>query len=262
MQGPSPAVASVPADPVWVLRPEPRDRAALRLLCVPYAGGGTAVYHAWAAGLPDWIDVWLVRLPGREVRLRERPRTDLLELVRELAAALAPALDRPFALFGHSLGALISFELARELRARYGLEAAHLTVSARTAPEVPQPGRMSRLLSDEEFLEVLDRRFGAVPPELRTDPEMRALYLPMLRGDITMLETYRYRPAAPLCCPITALAGSADDEATPSDLLAWGRHGTGGFDHVVHEGGHFFLRPHREAVLARLEGDLARTLVP
>ncbi|MFJ4830631.1 thioesterase II family protein [Streptomyces sp. NPDC088747] len=249
-------------DPRWVLRPEPRDDAALRLLCVPYAGGGTTVFHGWVAGLPDWIDVWLLRLPGREVRLREEPRTDLLALAREAAGALAPALDRPFALFGHSLGALIAYEVARELRRTHRLEASHLTVSARTTPEIPQPGRMSHLLSDEEFLDALDRRFRAVPAQIRRDPEMRALYLPVLRGDITMLETYRYRAERPLRCPITALCGSEDPEASDEEMRGWRHHGMGGFAQHTYNGGHFFLQEHRDALLDRLTQDLARTVVP
>ncbi|MFG2129185.1 thioesterase II family protein [Streptomyces sp. NPDC048751] len=261
MQTPAP-VTRPTVDPRWVLRPEPRDTAALRLLCVPYAGGGTAVFHGWAARLPDWIDVWLLRLPGREVRLREEPRTDLLGLAREAAAALAPALHGPFALFGYSLGALIAFETARALRRAHGLEPSLLTVAARATPEIPQAGHMSHLLSDDEFLDVLDRRFGAVPPQIRRDPEMRALYLPVLRGDITMLETYRYRAERPLRCAITALAGSTDREAREEDMRGWRHHGTAGFTPHTFQGGHFFLQEHRDALLDRLAQDLARTVVP
>ncbi|MFE9663931.1 alpha/beta fold hydrolase [Streptomyces sp. NPDC005955] len=261
MQTPAPAARQA-VDPRWVLRPEPRDGAALRLLCVPYAGGGTTVFHGWVAGLPDWIDVWLLRLPGREVRLREEPRTDLLALAGEAAQALAPALDRPFALFGHSLGALIAYEIAREMRRTHGLDASHLTVSARNAPEVPQPGRMSRLLSDDAFLEALDRRFRAVPEQIRRDPEMRALYLPVLRGDITMLETYRHRAEPPLRCPITALCGAEDQEASAAGMRGWRHHGRGGFAEHAYRGGHFFLQEHRESLLDRLTQDLARTVVP
>ncbi|MFF7446756.1 MULTISPECIES: alpha/beta fold hydrolase [unclassified Streptomyces] len=261
MQTPAP-ITRPAVDPRWVLRPEPRDGAAVRLLCVPYAGGGTTVFHGWAAGLPDWIDVWLLRLPGREVRLREKPRTDLLRLAREAADALAPGLDGPFAVFGHSLGALIGFEVARELRRRHGLEVSHLTVSARGTPEIPQAERMSHLLSDEEFLDALDRRFRAVPPQIRQDPEMRALYLPVLRGDIAMLETYRYRAERPLRCAITALSGTEDQEAREEDMRGWRHHGAGGFTQHAYRGGHFFLQEHRAALLGLLAQDLARTVVP
>src|SRR5882724_8066556 len=105
----------------WIVRPKPTPGASVRLLCAPFAGAGTGVYHGWAGLLPPSVELWLLRPPGRETRLRERPYTELSALVADLAAAVAPELDGPLALFGHSLGAAISFELARELRRRHGI---------------------------------------------------------------------------------------------------------------------------------------------
>ncbi|NGO72739.1 thioesterase II family protein [Streptomyces boncukensis] len=246
----------------WVLRPVPREDAAMRLLCVPYAGGGAAAYHGWAEALPPWVEVWVLRLPGRDARLREPLRTDAVELAREAAAVCARELAEPFAVFGHSLGAFVVFELVRELRRRWGLRPAHLTVSARSAPQVgAHHGELHRL-PDGAFLDAMDRTFRAVPPEVRDDAALAALLLPILRADTAMLETYRHREEAPLTCPITAAGGDADPAGDRAGLSAWEPHTTGGFALRTYPGGHFYLRPHRERLLADLSADLERALVP
>ncbi|MDT5036788.1 MAG: hypothetical protein QOE03_1973 [Micromonosporaceae bacterium] len=245
----------------WILRPVPRPDAALRLICAPFAGGGVTVFHGWAERLPGYVEPWLLRLPGREVRLRERPHTDLLALVREAAAVCAYRLDRPFALFGHSLGALVAFELARQLRRGHGREPLHLAVSGRRAPCLPERCETVHHLPDDEFLNMLDRRFNAIPPVIRDSPEMRALYLPILRADMTMLETYRYREEAPLDCSISAFGGTRDPEAGFDDLMGWSSLARGGFTATIFPGDHFFLQPQRDAVLRALARELSRVLI-
>ncbi|MGW5693981.1 ATP-binding cassette domain-containing protein [Streptomyces asiaticus] len=157
----------------WILRPDPRPTAVLRLICVPYAGGGPAAYHAWPRDLGDAVEPWLLRLPGREARLREPPMDNVDEIVQQTAAAIAPELHSPFAVFGYSLGAWIAFELVRELRDRYGLRAAHLGVAARPAPQTPMRHPPMHTWPDNDFIDVLDRRFQAIPPMIRDSPEMQ-----------------------------------------------------------------------------------------
>lgn len=255
---------SLPAEDFdrWVLRPAPRANPLLRLICVPYAGGGPAAFQGWSELLPDVVEPWFLRLPGREARFRETPRTEVAGLVKEAAAVLAPALAGPYALFGHSLGALLAFELARELHRSAGAEPVHLTVSARAAPHLPQRHAVVHRLPDEEFLEALDRRFQAIPPAVRDDARLRDLYLPVLRADVTLLETYEHVPAPPVSCPVTAYGGSEDPEFRAGDLEGWGRHTAAGFRLRTFPGGHFFLTAQRAALVDDLVCDLDAAMVP
>ncbi|MFD8525152.1 thioesterase II family protein [Streptomyces capillispiralis] len=253
-----------PADR-WVLRmrhasgpPDP----LLRLVCVPYAGGGAAVYHGWAERLPGAVEPWAVRMPGRDARLHEPPRTDLVATAGELADALAPSLTEPYAFFGHSLGAFLAFETVRALRRRGVREPVLLAVSARNPPQQRTYTGSVHRLPDDEYLDVLDRRYGAIPPLLREDAQMRALYLPILRADTTMLETYRYVPGPPLGCPVLAYGGAEDPETTAATLGAWAEVTGAGCTTAVLPGGHFFLASSREPLLAHLTDELLRALVP
>lgn len=246
----------------WVLRPAPRTAPLLRLICVPYAGGGTAAFQGWSDLLPDTVEPWFLRLPGREARFREEPRTDVPVLVKEAASVLAPALDGPYALFGHSLGALIAFELARELRRSHGKDPVHLAVSARSAPHLPLRHAVVHRLPDDLLLEALDQRFNAIPPAVRDDPQMRALYLPVLRADVTLLETYVHSPAPPLPCSITAYGGQDDPEFGPGELDGWQRHTASAFRLRMFAGGHFFLNPCRAELVTDLMGDLYAAMIP
>lgn len=245
----------------WVFRPEPRPGAALRLLCVPYAGGGAVAFHGWAELLPAAVELCVLRLPGREARVREPLRTDLAALVAEAADALEADPAGPYALFGHSLGALVAFELARELRRR-GRPPVHLAVSGKYAPQVPLRHPPVYGLPDAEFLDALDRRFAAIPPLIRDDPVARNFYLPILRADATMLETYAYRPEPPLGCPLSAHGGRSDPEVSPADLAGWAKQTAAGFRLATYPGGHFYLQPERAALVAAVAADLTGLLVP
>lgn len=246
----------------WILRPDVRPDAPLRLICVPYAGGGPAAFHSWAAELQGGAELWLLRLPGREARLQEPLMYSVDEIVRDAAAALAGQLSEPFAVFGYSVGAWIAFELVRELRSRYGLRAAHLGVAARPAPQTPLHHPVMHTLPDDLFLEVLDRRFQAIPPVIRDMPEMRELYLPMLRADTTVLETYRFRPGPLLDCAISAFGGTGDTDCSRQDLRAWREQTTSDFRLCMLPGGHFFLHTQRAPLLDALSTDIYRSLVP
>jgi medium-chain acyl-[acyl-carrier-protein] hydrolase len=152
--------------------------------------------------------------------------------------ALAPQLTGPLALFGHSMGAAICLELARELRRRDGTRPAHLIVSGLPAPHLPQPPPIGDL-PDDDLLDALAGRYQQVPAELRDDPEMRGLYLPILRADLKMLESHRYRADAPLDCLITAIGGREDTSCPVGALTAWQEHTSCGFSLTMVQGGHF-----------------------
>ena len=164
-----PMTASV-SDP-WIACRKPRPQARLRLFCFPYAGGGASIFRTWPDGLPADVEVCPVQLPGRGTRLMERPFTQLSPLVEALAQALLPLLDKPFAFFGHSLGALVSFELARHLRRQYGVHPVRLFVSACRAPQIPHRDRPIHTLPEAEFLAEL-RRLNGTPAEVLEHEEL------------------------------------------------------------------------------------------
>jgi len=242
----------------WLAAPVARPGAELRLFCLPHAGGGTAAYAALARLVPEPIDVRPVRLPGRETRLREAPYRRVASLVADAVRALEPLFDRPFALFGHSLGALLAFELAHRLREEGGPEPVHLFVSGRRAPHVPDPEPPLSLLPDERLVDELRRRYDGIPQAVVETPELLELFLPILRADCELLDTYAYAEREPLQVPISAFTGADDRRVGPDDLAGWARHTSGAFRARVLPGGHFYFQGDEEALAAELERDLAR----
>jgi surfactin synthase thioesterase subunit len=242
----------------WLVRPAPRPAARARLFCFPHAGGGGSAYRAWAAGLPAALDVCAVQLPGRESRLRERPIPSLRAIVDALVPAVESQLDRPFAFFGHSMGAVLAAEVSRALVGRGAPAPAHLFVSSRRPPHLPPSEPPLHVLSDREFLAELGRRYGGLPAEVLRHAELVELLLPSLRADIEALETHRAPPRPPLPCPISAFGGSDDRFATREQLEAWRSETSGAFRVRIFPGGHFYVDARRAEVLA----DVGATLAP
>jgi medium-chain acyl-[acyl-carrier-protein] hydrolase len=241
---------------MWMLplRTNPSGRG---LFCFPHAGGSSAVFRSWPKVLTA-VDVRAVQLPGRGGRFRERP----LKRVRELAVAacdgLGPHFNEPFALFGHSLGALVAFEVARELRRRGGPQPVQLFISARRGPRRPDPVAPLHGLPDDQFLAQVRARYGGIPDVVLQEPELLALLLPTLRADLEAVETYSYEPEAPLDVPISALGGLTDPWATLEDLEAWRGETRAGFKLSRFPGGHFYLEESEAALLGELEAQLAK----
>jgi len=240
----------------WIVLPRPNPRARLRLFCFPYGGAGASIFRAWPQSLPEAVEVCAVQLPGRETRLREEPFTDVPGVVRTLAQALAPRLTVPFAFFGHSLGAFIGFELARELRKQNAGVPIHMFVSGQRAPQIPAPLPPLYQLPDGEFIEAMQRRYNGIPAVVRQSVELMQVLLPLLRADFTMNDTYAYVDDRPLDCPISCFGGQQDPETTKETLAAWGRQTRGAFALKMFPGGHFFLESARALLLQALIDDL------
>lgn len=240
----------------WIVTPRPID-SGMRLLCFPYAGGGASVFRSWADSecMQD-IEVCAVQLPGREARIAESPVGDMHRLVRLLCHELEPWLDRPFVFFGHSVGALVSFELARELRRSRGIEPRHLVVSGCPAPHLQGFERMCDL-HDDDFLERLCR-FNGTPPDVLNHPELMQLMLPALRADFSLRDRYVYQEKPPLTCPITAFGGMNDTHVSADDLRSWRQHACEGFQLWLFQGNHFFIRSAQELVLETLSSVVFR----
>ena len=239
----------------WIYRPRPNPHARLRLVCFPYAGGGAGVFRTWPKALPPEVELLAIALPGRDARVRE-PRFDrLTPLVTSLTDALAPQLRAPFAIYGHSFGALVGFGVARELQRR-GVSAVHVFASGRRAPQLPEQAPMHQL-PDAELLAVL-RRMGGTPDAVFEEPELIAYFLPIVRADIAVNETETIAPDAPLRCPLTVMGGVDDERVTADGLDAWRAQTTAAFDCEMFPGGHFFIHSEREQFLGSLSRRLAR----
>jgi len=228
---------------------------AHRLFCLPYAGGSASTYRNW--GLPDLpgIAVCPVLLPGRERRIEDPPHRSLGTLVDQLCDDLPT--ERPFALFGHSMGALLAFELARSLR-RYSLPPpTHLIVSGAPAPDFV-PNRPPRFRLDRADLVAELVKLGGTPAEVLQNDELLDLCLPAVRADFAMLDTYRYTHEEPLDLPLTVLYGAQDTEVDEDEVFAWRRHVSKAARFVRFGGGHFFLDSEGTAVRAAV-ADTLRT---
>ncbi|MGR9105451.1 MAG: thioesterase II family protein [Gammaproteobacteria bacterium] len=237
----------------WLRIPRAVREARLRLFCLPYAGGAATVFSAWPALVPGALEICAVQLPGRENRINEKPLTHLPDLVERLVIELEPWLNKPFALFGHSLGAMIAFEWARQLTGRY--RPVHLFLSACPAPDVPRRTALHNL-PDEAFIKALQERYRQIPEAVAQNPELMQLLLPMLRADLTLYETHVPLDDNPLHCPISVFGGLQDDLVDSGKLGAWRRWTTADFNQCLFPGGHFYLRTAQAPLLRTM----ARTL--
>ena len=227
---------------------QPDSRARFRLFCFPYAGGSSAIYRPWSRQIHPDIEVVPAVLPGREFRLRDPAFTRLEPLVETLTREIFPHLDRPFALFGHSMGAMISFELARRLRSEHGVEPDHLFVSGRRSPHLPEKDPEIHNLPEAEFIAEVERLNGT-PKEVLEHAELMELLIPLLRADFSVCHTYDYVPGAPLTCSLTALGGTKDETANQAKLEGWCAQTTGRCRIRMLEGDHFFINQQHGALL-------------
>jgi medium-chain acyl-[acyl-carrier-protein] hydrolase len=243
----------------WLPYMQPDPEASLRLFCFPYAGGSALIYRSWSQKLPPGVEVCPVQLPGRGNRLKEPPFRSLAALVPALAGALRPYLDRPFAFFGHSMGALISLELARELRRDARPAPEQLFVSGRSAPQLGKRGVTLYDLPEPELIEEL-RRLNGTPHEVLEHPELMELMLPLLRADFAVCDTYRYADEPPLDCPVAAFGGLGDANVPRADLEAWAAQTAGDFSLRMLPGDHFFLHENESTLLLVLTHELQRII--
>lgn len=237
---------------------EQRD-AQLRLFCLPYAGGSASIFRNWGDFLPPQVQVVPVELPGRGGRLNEPPFVRLPALIDALAEAVRPALQSPFALFGHSMGAVIAFELARRLRRQHQVEPQKLFVAGRRAPQLPRTEPITYNLPEDEFIKELHRLAGT-PREVLEHAELMQLFIPLLRADFEFIETYEYIPDEPLGCPITVFGGLQDEEVKREWLLQWKAHTLSRCEIRMLPGDHFFIRSSQDILLRVLASELRELL--
>ena len=245
-----------PTSELWTARPRPVPEAELRLFCFPYAGGSAAEFWSWPPLLPAGVELVAIQLPGRANRIDEPPFTRLEPLVEALQDALHPHLRTPHAFFGHSMGALLAYELAR----CGGAGPERLYVAAHRAPQLPSRDPPLRDLADDELVREL-RRLNGTPEQLLGQVELRELTLPRLRADFAVAETYEHALGPRLDIPVIALGGRDDRLVAVEELQAWAEVTSGPCQVRMVPGDHFFLRTSRDAVLGILGDDLREALL-
>lgn len=266
----APVPVPVPVGDRWIVLPAPRRAARLRLFCFPYAGGGPALFHKWAARLPEHVELCAVQLAGRGARLSEPPLRHMDAVADALAQAIRPWLDRPFAFFGHCIGALQMFELAHRLRASGGPLPSRLFVSGARAPSTytpeqlhhdvlqfsPNPEVPGHRLPEAQLLELMRSLNFGTSTALYEDAELRRLLAPMVQADLEVNNTYHYAPRPLLDCPITAVGGRTDPFVTASHLMGWKGHTRGAYALHMRPGDHYFIEAERPFWLDLLAREL------
>jgi len=234
----------------WLYTPSPSAQGRVCLFCFPYAGGTTHTFRAWGQYLPPGVELHAVQPSGRGQRMLEPPFTALQEMVTSLVDVIGDRSDKPMAFFGHSMGAIVAFELARRLRRESKAGPSHLFLSGRRAAQLLSNETPTHDLPEPEFIDSL-RRLNGTPKEVFEHAELLQLMLPLLRADFSVCQTYEYRHEAPLSCPITVFGGVEDHEIGRKELEAWSAQTSGAFSLHMLPGDHFFVNT-SQALLCRL----------
>ncbi|KJS54215.1 thioesterase II family protein [Streptomyces rubellomurinus] len=243
-------------DSAWFRRyPAPAGRPTGRLVCLPHAGGTASVFHPWAQQLGPGVELLAARYPGRQERIAEPCIESMPALADAVTAALLPLVDVPVALFGHSMGASLAYEVALRLENLHGVRLSGLYVSSRMAPHRVQP-KEAYLGGDPAIVEEV-RRLGGTDADLLADPDLYDLVMPAIRADFRIVGTYHPRPAHPVHCPVAAYTGDRDPGIRPEDMRAWADVTTEGFELSVLPGDHFYLNGQRDALVRDLAARLA-----
>jgi medium-chain acyl-[acyl-carrier-protein] hydrolase len=243
----------------WIICPKPNPQASLRLFCFPYAGGSSLIFRTWADILPKNIEVCAIEYPGRGTQMKSVAFTRLEPLINAIAPILLPYLDKPFAFFGHSMGGLVCFEVARLLCQKYNQNPIHLFISGRSAPQICDRNPPIHTLAEPEFLEEI-RLLNGTPAAVLENAELMQLLIPILRADFAVLETYEYVSAPPLEYAIAVFGGLQDREVNIEELEAWKEQTTTSFELEMFAGDHFFLHQDKHLLLQSIARKLNRSL--
>ena len=233
------------SDGAWIRRLHRGPDHGPTLVCLPHAGGSASFFRPWAQTLGAHAQVLAIQYPGRQDRMHDRCPTTIAEYAEEVFSALAPLGERPLAFFGHSMGAMIAFEVATRMTERLGLQPSTLFVSARRAPSTHRDDLYT--LDDRGIVEEL-KLLSGTDMRILDDPEILRMVLPSMRNDYAAVRSYEYRPGPVLDCPVIALMGADDPRIDTDEAAAWSRHTTGRFALHTFTGGHFYLAAHQRAV--------------
>jgi len=239
--------------------PKKNENAQLRIFCFPYAGGGASIYSRWELAMPLEVDLCIAQLPGRENRRHENAFRSFSLLINVLSEEITPLLNKPYVLFGHSMGALICFELARKLRETNNELPMHIFLSGLAPPKSVDKSEFSyNIMCDSDVIDLLDRINGT-PKEILKDRELLEVFLPVVKADFELLNSYFFVAQNPLECPITSYHG-INDNIPISEISNWTNQTKKGFKIKIFQGDHFFINSSRDSVLTALRADLRMIL--
>ncbi|HXP20729.1 MAG TPA: alpha/beta fold hydrolase [Streptosporangiaceae bacterium] len=241
----------------WLSNWTEAENVTLRVFCLPHAGGGASAFRAWTRDQPAGVQICAVQLPGREDRTGEPLPAAVVALTQVLAPVLLPHLDVPYVLVGNSVGALVAFDLARQLQQQYCLPPLRLVAAAARPPGADRGMPPASELADAELAAAVQQRYGGIPGEMLRDPRYLEVFLPALRADLAMAQAYQPPPRPLLGCPVTAVVGADDPSMSRADLAGWGAFTEGGFDSAELPGDHFALLGHRDQVLGSIRAEAA-----
>lgn len=236
----------------WISIPKVAKDAKIRVFFFPFAGGGAGIYYQWAKDFPSNIEVCCVNLAGREKRFLEKAESNFSNLISDLYRAILPYTNKPFAFFGHSMGALISYELAILFRKNSNILPSCLFLSARSAPHIKHNQEHIHNLPDDLFVERLHKRYNGIPSVIMSEKDLLNLFLPTLRADIKMVELHEHKEKEALSCPIVAFCGSEDNIATKENVSSWKDYTLSNFDIEIIEGDHFFINTSKSIIINKI----------
>jgi medium-chain acyl-[acyl-carrier-protein] hydrolase len=240
----------------WLIRYKHNPTASIRLFCFHCAGGSASEFRNWPAHLPGPFELVAVQLPGREGRVNEAFMTRMQDLTGEVVAAVTPLLDKPYVIFGHSFGALVGFEAVRELRRRGSHQPLLFVPAGRQAPHLKEKKPPIASLPEEGFMEELRRDYGNHVGPILDSIELRDTFIPQIRADFALFETYRFHTEQPLDCPIFAFAGVEEDDLETDELNAWAVHTKRSFRSRRFPGDHFFIRESQRPMIEAMRQEI------
>lgn len=232
----------------WYLEYKKNPSATIRLFCFHHSGGGASAYYPWVEHLSPKIEMIAIQLPGRENRFTEPLNNNLEDIVAQLSEGFAIYNDKPFFVFGHSLGALISFEFVKSIHKLYSLYPHHMIVSATKAPHLPFRMKHFSKLDNKALKEEL-RVYNGIDERILNNDELLDLFLPIIKSDFSISENYNFLESKPIPCDILALSGDEDQTVTPEEILAWAKYTERKFQHISFPGKHFFIKDHQKKIL-------------
>ncbi|NEQ11710.1 MAG: thioesterase, partial [Moorea sp. SIO4E2] len=232
----------------WIAYHQPKPNARLRLFCFHPWGSSASMFQGWSDQLLTDIEVLPIQLPGRQRRLQEKPFTEFVPLIQVLGEILSPYLDRPFAFFGHSMGALIAFELAHILEQEYNLKPLHLFLSAALPPSDTSLSKEFESFSQEQKLNYL-MNISEIPKDIYDDPPLLQELMNVFKADLELLQSYSYVEKPPLSCPISSFGGINDSLTSEKQLSEWSKYTYSPFKLQMFPGQHMFLKDSKKLLL-------------
>lgn len=242
----------------WFVKPKPNASADLRLICFPYAGGSATTFMSWAKLLPANVELVIIQAPGRGVRIAEQAYSNMSALVNDLINVMPALFDKPYVFFGHSLGSRVAFELMSQLYDKHKVLPLHFIASGSRSPNLKATKKPIHHLPDAQFIDEL-KVLNGTPQVVLDNQELMEMFLPLLRADFEVADTYYYQKKSNFDCPITVLTG-VDDDISPDDLQAWGDLFKTNIDLHYITGDHFFIDSHKDIVVEQVNKIISNTL--